>query len=85
MDFIHEQLKSESKLSAVCERVLDRCLAPTAGGEGCDNMTMILVQIKKPVPSGASPDDEPSASSEKLPSSDDVIAETKLAECGSSS
>lgn len=48
-------------------------------------MTMILVQIKKPVPSGASPDDEPSASSEKLPSSDDVIAETKLAECGSSS
>ncbi|KAL3329712.1 hypothetical protein AABB24_033859 [Solanum stoloniferum] len=90
VDFIHEQLKSESKLSAVCERVLDRCLAPTAGGEGCDNMTMILVQIKKPVPSGASPSDEPlgdepSASSEKLPASDDVIAETKPAECGSSS
>ena len=39
----------ETKLSAVCERVLDRCLAPsTAGGEGCDNMTMILVQFKKP-------------------------------------
>ncbi|KAL3360496.1 hypothetical protein AABB24_013758 [Solanum stoloniferum] len=93
VDFIHEQLKSGSKLSAVCERVLDRCLAPTAGGEGCDNMTMILVQIKKPVPSGASPSDEPlaspgdepSASSEKLPASDDVIAETKPAECGSSS
>ncbi|KAH0649177.1 hypothetical protein KY290_035128 [Solanum tuberosum] len=93
VDFIHEQLKSESKLSAVCERVLDRCLAPTAGGEGCDNMTMILVQIKKPVASGASPSDEPlaspgdepSASSEKLPASDDVIAETKPAECGSSS
>ncbi|XP_049350097.1 probable protein phosphatase 2C 60 [Solanum verrucosum] len=93
VDFIHEQLKSESKLSAVCERVLDRCLAPTAGGEGCDNMTMILVQIKKPVPSGASPSDEPlaspgdepSASSEKLPASDDVITETKPAECGSSS
>ncbi|KAK4357905.1 hypothetical protein RND71_023515 [Anisodus tanguticus] len=69
VDFIHEQLKSESKLSAVCERVLDRCLAPTAGGEGCDNMTMILVQFKKPILSGASLGDEPSASSEKLPAS----------------
>lgn len=39
----------ESKLSVICERVFDRCLAPTAGGEGCDNMTMILVQFKKPV------------------------------------
>ncbi|CAN4075801.1 unnamed protein product [Withania somnifera] len=83
VDFIHEQLKSESKLSAVCERVLDRCLAPTAGGEGCDNMTMILVQIKKPIPSGAfpgeepsaSPGDEPSASSDKPPASDDINAE----------
>lgn len=39
----------ESKLSVICERVFDRCLAPSAGGEGCDNMTMILVQFKKPV------------------------------------
>ncbi|KAL5980410.1 hypothetical protein ACLOJK_028318 [Asimina triloba] len=43
-------LMQEVSLSAVCERVLDRCLAPsTAGGEGCDNMTMILVQFKKPI------------------------------------
>ncbi|KAL9248507.1 putative protein phosphatase 2C 60 [Drosera capensis] len=48
VDFVHEKLSTESKLSAVCESVLDRCLAPsTAGGEGCDNMTMILVQFKK--------------------------------------
>lgn len=41
----------ETKLSTVCGRVLDRCLAPsTANGEGCDNMTMILVQFKKPTP-----------------------------------
>lgn len=68
-------------------------MAPTAGGEGCDNMTMILVQIKKPVPSEASPSDGPltslgdvpSALSEKLPDSDGVNAETKPAECGSSS
>ncbi|KAG8636415.1 probable protein phosphatase 2C 60 isoform X2 [Manihot esculenta] len=50
VDFVHEQLRTESKLSVVCERVLDRCLAPsTASGEGCDNMTMILVQFKKPI------------------------------------
>ncbi|XP_008810784.1 probable protein phosphatase 2C 11 isoform X2 [Phoenix dactylifera] len=49
VDFIHEHINTESCLSAVCEKVLDRCLAPsTAGGEGCDNMTMILVQFKKP-------------------------------------
>ncbi|GMH25705.1 hypothetical protein Nepgr_027548 [Nepenthes gracilis] len=42
--------EQETKLSVVCERVLDRCLAPsTASGEGCDNMTMILVQSKKPI------------------------------------
>lgn len=50
VDFIHDQLKTESKLSVVCERVMDRCLAPsTSNGEGCDNMTMIIVQFKKPI------------------------------------
>ncbi|KAI3820606.1 hypothetical protein L1987_08154 [Smallanthus sonchifolius] len=60
VDFVHEQLKTESKLSAVCEKVFDRCLAPTSGGEGCDNMTMILVQFKKPksAPSTSQPLDE---------------------------
>lgn len=43
-------MMQESSLSAVCERVLERCLAPsTQGGEGCDNMTMIIVQFKKPI------------------------------------
>eukprot|EP00262_Sarcandra_glabra_P010706 TRINITY_DN2608_c0_g1_i2.p1 TRINITY_DN2608_c0_g1~~TRINITY_DN2608_c0_g1_i2.p1 ORF type:complete len:351 (-),score=76.14 TRINITY_DN2608_c0_g1_i2:183-1235(-) len=61
VDFIHEQLKTESKLSVVCERVLNRCLAPsTATGEGCDNMTMILVQFKKPINSDAAGAAQPS-------------------------
>lgn len=38
----------ENRLSAVCETVMDKCLAPATGGEGCDNMTMILVQFNKP-------------------------------------
>ncbi|TYH15711.1 hypothetical protein ES288_A05G064000v1 [Gossypium darwinii] len=54
VDFIHEQLRSETKLSVICERILDRCLAPsTATGEGCDNMTMILVQFKKSIKSAS--------------------------------
>ncbi|XP_038692116.1 probable protein phosphatase 2C 21 [Tripterygium wilfordii] len=54
VDYVRELLTVESKLSAICERVFDRCLAPAAGGEGCDNMTMILVQFKKPITSCAS-------------------------------
>ncbi|XP_020570654.1 probable protein phosphatase 2C 60 [Phalaenopsis equestris] len=54
VDFVQEHINTESRLSAVCEKVFDRCLAPsTAVGEGCDNMTMILVQLKKPIPSNA--------------------------------
>lgn len=47
VDFVREQLNSETKVSVVIERVFDRCIAPSAGGVGCDNMTMILVQFKK--------------------------------------
>ncbi|KAJ6745338.1 PROTEIN PHOSPHATASE 2C [Salix koriyanagi] len=71
VDFIHEQLQVENKLSAVCERVLDRCLAPsTLGGEGCDNMTMIVVQFKKPIGSIASTDEQ----------SEPAVAESKPVE-----
>uniref|UniRef100_A0A2N9HYA3 PPM-type phosphatase domain-containing protein n=1 Tax=Fagus sylvatica TaxID=28930 RepID=A0A2N9HYA3_FAGSY len=62
VEYVREQLKTESKLSVVCERVFDRCLAPSAGGEGCDNMTMILVQLKKPVDIDASVGDQPLSS-----------------------
>ncbi|XP_012444502.2 probable protein phosphatase 2C 60 [Gossypium raimondii] len=66
VDFIHEQLRSETKLSVICERVLDRCLAPsTATGEGCDNMTMILVQFKKSIKS-ASPEELQSSHSKSV-------------------
>nr|GEX35153.1 CASP-like protein 1 [Tanacetum cinerariifolium] len=35
-----------SKLSTVCEKVFNRCLAPSYGGEGRDNLTMMI--SKKP-------------------------------------
>ncbi|KAL6497129.1 hypothetical protein OROGR_029058 [Orobanche gracilis] len=67
VDFVKEQLKSEKKLSVVCERTLDRCLAPSSGQEGCDNMTMILVQFKKNSDTKPS-DTKPSAKEEPEPS-----------------
>ncbi|GFS44679.1 protein phosphatase 2C family protein [Actinidia rufa] len=64
VDFVREQLNTESKLSLVCERVLDKCLAPsTAGGEGCDNMTMILVKFNKPIHSATTATAEEQSSS----------------------
>ncbi|PSR96000.1 Protein like [Actinidia chinensis var. chinensis] len=49
VDFVRKQLNTETKLSVVCERVFDNCIAPCVEGRsGCDNMTMILVQFKKP-------------------------------------
>ncbi|XP_041995374.1 probable protein phosphatase 2C 21 [Salvia splendens] len=70
VEFIHEQLQHESKLSLVCGKVLDRCLAPTTNaGNGCDNMTMILIQLKKPEHSGEPSDMKSPASEEKHPGS----------------
>ncbi|KNA10479.1 hypothetical protein SOVF_144130 [Spinacia oleracea] len=54
VDFVHEQLKLQTKLSIICERVLDNCLATSVGGEGCDNMTIILIQLKKSATSSSS-------------------------------
>lgn len=50
----------------MCERLLDKCLAPTAGGEGCDNMTMILVQFKKPLKLGTASKDRPLPSDQAI-------------------
>eukprot|EP00249_Psilotum_nudum_P020894 c27886_g1_i5 orf=1148-2221(+) len=49
VDFVHEHIHEAASVSAVCEKLLDHCLAPsTTFGEGCDNMTAIIVQIKNP-------------------------------------
>lgn len=59
VDYVREQLKTETRLSAICERVFDNNIAPLAGGVGCDNMTMILIQFKKPFDFSLSARDEP--------------------------
>ncbi|EPS67447.1 hypothetical protein M569_07325, partial [Genlisea aurea] len=50
VDLVRDELIKNAKASVVCERVLDRCLAPCSGQEGCDNMTMILVLLKNTLP-----------------------------------
>ncbi|XP_050892644.1 probable protein phosphatase 2C 60 [Lathyrus oleraceus] len=65
VDFVRQELLLDTKLSEVCERVLDRCLAPSlAMGDGCDNMTMILVQFKKPVQTNARAEEQSSSNEE---------------------
>lgn len=50
VNFIHEHIEEDKLLSSVCERLLNNCLAPsTAMGEGCDNMTVIIIQLRSPV------------------------------------
>uniref|UniRef100_A0A0D9XGN6 protein-serine/threonine phosphatase n=1 Tax=Leersia perrieri TaxID=77586 RepID=A0A0D9XGN6_9ORYZ len=66
VDFVHEEMNTEDSLSAVCEKLLDRCLAPVSGGDGCDNMTVILVQFKKPSKSATTSSSNQSASSEEM-------------------
>ena len=51
----------------MCEKLLNRCVAPTSGGEGCDNMTVIIVQFKKPLSSAATTSTEqPAATAEEM-------------------
>lgn len=45
--FIKKRLQKTGDLAAICESIFDECLAPSAPGLGCDNMTMIIVQFKK--------------------------------------
>jgi len=51
-DFIYTRVKRNPsiKLSKILEEMLDKCLAAdlySESGVGCDNMTAVLVQLKK--------------------------------------
>ncbi len=47
-NLIREELAANhNDVGLVCERILDKCLAPTAPGPGCDNMTIVIVQPKE--------------------------------------
>eukprot|EP01061_Rhynchopus_euleeides_P037159 TRINITY_DN6296_c0_g4_i1.p1 TRINITY_DN6296_c0_g4~~TRINITY_DN6296_c0_g4_i1.p1 ORF type:complete len:345 (+),score=96.16 TRINITY_DN6296_c0_g4_i1:142-1035(+) len=44
--FVREEMRHTDDLAAICERTFDKCIAPSASGIGCDNMTMMIVQIR---------------------------------------
>lgn len=47
VELVKRELASgNDDLALVCEKTFDKCLAPSAPGLGCDNMTMMIVQIK---------------------------------------
>eukprot|EP01062_Namystynia_karyoxenos_P018341 TRINITY_DN16827_c0_g1_i1.p1 TRINITY_DN16827_c0_g1~~TRINITY_DN16827_c0_g1_i1.p1 ORF type:complete len:298 (+),score=75.99 TRINITY_DN16827_c0_g1_i1:108-1001(+) len=48
IEFVRKEITGgQEDLAFICEKTFDRCLAPSAPGLGCDNMTMIVVQIKE--------------------------------------
>ncbi|CAM6009568.1 unnamed protein product [Sphagnum balticum] len=48
VDFVHQRLPNAKSISSLCEELLDYCLSPsTRQQEGCDNMSVIIVQLKK--------------------------------------
>lgn len=48
VDFVGQRLPTAKSLSPLCGEILDHCLSPsTRQQEGCDNMSIIIVQLKK--------------------------------------
>jgi len=58
VDFVSQRLPSAKSLSPLCGEILDHCLSPsTRQQEGCDNMSIIIVQLKKLGGSGSASKD----------------------------
>ena len=47
VDFVRRAIADRTDLPTICERLMDRCLAPDSdwGGVGCDNMTVVVVAL----------------------------------------
>eukprot|EP01061_Rhynchopus_euleeides_P025473 TRINITY_DN4120_c0_g1_i1.p2 TRINITY_DN4120_c0_g1~~TRINITY_DN4120_c0_g1_i1.p2 ORF type:complete len:304 (+),score=61.64 TRINITY_DN4120_c0_g1_i1:120-1031(+) len=45
IDFVSQKI-NHNDVAKVCEDTCDRCLAPSSPGLGCDNMTMMVIQLK---------------------------------------
>eukprot|EP00727_Mastigamoeba_balamuthi_P008252 m51a1_g4049 putative protein phosphatase 2c family protein (364) ;mRNA; r:694800-696652 len=63
---------ADPRVSAVCERVLDRCLAPSASNiSGCDNMSVTIAVLRQALPRlRALPVPEPAPAASASASSD---------------
>ncbi|KAJ9661872.1 Protein phosphatase 2C 2 [Coniosporium apollinis] len=49
VEFVRRGIAAKQELQAICENMMDNCLASNSdtGGVGCDNMTMIIVGLLK--------------------------------------
>jgi len=47
VEFVRRGIVAKQELSAICENMMDNCLASNSdtGGVGCDNMTMIIIGL----------------------------------------
>ncbi|KAF2198727.1 protein phosphatase-like protein 2c [Delitschia confertaspora ATCC 74209] len=47
VEFVRRGIAAKQELSAICENMMDNCLASNSdtGGVGCDNMTMIVIGL----------------------------------------
>ena len=47
IDLVRYQVSQGKELTAICEMILEHCLAPSteSGNKGCDNMTLLIVGI----------------------------------------
>eukprot|EP00667_Euglena_gracilis_P011400 EG_transcript_11637 len=44
---VQKEAQAGVDLATICEKIFDQCLAPAAPGLGCDNMTMVIAQLKR--------------------------------------
>jgi protein phosphatase PTC2/3 len=49
VEFVRRGIVARQELSAICENLMDNCLARTSdtGGVGCDNMTVVIIGLLK--------------------------------------
>lgn len=49
VEFVRRGIAAKQELQAICENMMDNCLASNSdtGGVGCDNMTMVIVGLLK--------------------------------------
>ena len=47
VEFVRRGIVAKQDLSAICENMMDNCLASNSdtGGVGCDNMTMVVIGL----------------------------------------
>ncbi|RNC60470.1 putative protein phosphatase 2C [Trypanosoma cruzi] len=48
VEFVRHRIQSRIPLEKIAEELLERCLSPRPFGVGCDNMSVVILQFKRP-------------------------------------